>query len=162
MITNKIISALVTITAFPIMLLQPITTFVLGLLVTITFGLLLIPFSVIRNVFFLWPLLGLSFIYERIKVLQPVVAVLGIILATLGDMYVALLPTMGELESRFLKMIVCQAFPFSYSYYLFLTNKRSLESNKIQDQVLKEISKSKPLGEYIELIKERNNNISFE
>lgn len=60
MITNKIIHIVNTITAFIVIPVQLITTFVLGILVRLTFGLLLIPFSIIWIVLFLGPLLGLS------------------------------------------------------------------------------------------------------
>ena len=63
MITNKIISIIISITALPILPVQIITTFVLGILVTLTFGLLLIPFTIIWVVLFLGPLLGLSYVY---------------------------------------------------------------------------------------------------
>ena len=41
----------------------------------------------------------------------PFVAIIGIPLAILGDTYVALLPSMGEMDSRYSKMICCQTFP---------------------------------------------------
>ncbi len=62
MITNKIIDLLITITAFVTVPLQLITTFVLGILVRLTFGLLLFPFSLVWIVLFIGPLLGVSYV----------------------------------------------------------------------------------------------------
>ena len=110
MISNKIIGFFISITGFIVIPIQLITTFLLGLLVKLTFGLLLIPFSIIWVVLFLGPLLGLSYVYERIIIIRPFVAIIGIPLAILGDTYVALLPSMGEMDSRYSKMICCQTF----------------------------------------------------
>jgi hypothetical protein len=158
MITNKIISAIVAITSFIVIPIQLITTFILGLLVKLTFGLLLIPFSIIWIVLFLGPLLGLSYVYERVFIMRLFVAIIGIPLAILGDTYVALLPSMGELDSRYSKMIICQTFPYSYSYFQYSNHKLNLEPDDILNKIFNEVSKSKPLGEYLEHIKQQNLN----
>lgn len=74
-------------------------------------------------------------------------------MAILGDIYCALLPSMGEKDSRYHKMIICQTFPFSYSYFQYSINKLNLEPNNILNKIFEEVSKSKPLGEYLEYIK---------
>ncbi|MFA6597938.1 MAG: hypothetical protein WCS69_09465 [Ignavibacteriaceae bacterium] len=158
MITNKIISAVIGITGFIVVPIQIITTFVLGLLVKLTFGLLLIPFSIIWIVLFLGPLLGLSFVYERIAILRPFVAIIGIPLAVVGDTYVALLPSMGEMNSRYSKMIYCQTFPYTWRYLQFSNNKLNLEQDDILDKIFQEVSSSKSLGEFLENIKQQNYN----
>lgn len=158
MVTNKIISIFVTITSFIVVPLQLITTFILGLLVKLSFGLLLIPFSIIWVALFLGPLLGLSYVYEKVFIVRPFAAIIGIPLAIIGDTYVALLPSMGELESRYSKMIICQTFPYSFSYFQFSNHKLNLESGDLLNKVFVEVSKSKPLGEYINLIIEQNLN----
>lgn len=99
MITNKIIHIIIAITGLIVIPVQIITTFVLGLLVSLTFGLLLIPFSIIWIVLFLGPLLGLSFVYERLAITRPFISIIGIPLAVIADTYVALLPSMGEMGS---------------------------------------------------------------
>lgn len=158
MITNKIISAFISITGFIVVPIQLITTFILGLLVKLTFGLLLIPFSIIWVVLFLGPLLGLSYVYERIIIAKLFVAIIGIPLAILGDTYVALLPAMGEMDSRYSKMIICQTFPYTYSYFQYSNHKLDLGPDNIINKIFEEVSKSKPLGEYLETIKQQNLN----
>lgn len=158
MITNKIISVIVTITSFIVVPIQLITTFILGLLVKITFGVLLIPFSIIWVVIFLGPLLGLSYVYERIFLLRPFVAIIGIPFAVIGDTYVALLPSMGELDSRYSKMVICQTFPYSYSYFQYSNHKLYLEPTNILNKIFVEVSKSKPLGEYLNLVEQQSLN----
>jgi hypothetical protein len=70
MITNKIIRIIIAITGFVVIPIQMVTTFILGILVSLTFGLLLTPISLIWTVLFLGPLLGLSYVYERITILR--------------------------------------------------------------------------------------------
>src|SRR3989344_1544793 len=101
MLTNKIISIIISITAILIIPIQIITTFVLGLLVTLTFGLLLVPISLIWTALFLTPLLGLSKVYERIPILRFPISIIGISIAVLGNIYTAIMPSMGEVESRY-------------------------------------------------------------
>ena len=74
MITNKIIHIIIAVTAPICIPVQLVTCFVLGLLVSLTFGFLLIPISVIWVVLFLGPLLGLSYVYERIAILRPFIS----------------------------------------------------------------------------------------
>ena len=162
MITNKIISALVAITGVIVVPIQLITTFILGILVKLTFGLLLIPFSIIWIVLFLGPLLGLSYVYERVFILRPFVAIIGITLAVLGDAYVALLPSMGELDSRYSKMICCQTFPYTYRYFRFSNHKFQLEPNDILYRIFEEVSKAKPLKNYLENLMQQNQRQSYE
>jgi len=39
---------------------------------------------------------------------------LGIPLALIGDIYVSLIRSMGEMESRIVKMLYCQTFPYTW------------------------------------------------
>jgi hypothetical protein len=158
MITNKIISVLLTAISFLVVPTQIITTLLLGLLVKLSFGLLLIPFSIIWNVLFLGPLLGLSYLFENVLILRPIVSIIGIPLAIIGDTYVALIPSMGETESRYSKMVLCQTFPFTFRYFQFSNNKLKLSSNDVLFKIFAEVSKSKPLGSYLELLIQQNQN----
>jgi hypothetical protein len=152
MLANKIISVVIAVTGFIVVPIQLITTFILGLLVKITFGFLLIPFSIIWIILFLGPLLGLSFVYERVYILRIISAIIGIPIAVLGDTYVALLPSMGEMESRYSKMILCQTFPYTFRYLQFSKGKFLLEKDDILFTIFVEVSKAKPLGNYLENI----------
>lgn len=113
MVTNKIIDIIITITAWVVLPVQIVTTFVLGILVNLTFGLLLLPFSLIWMVLFFGPLLGLSYVWERIPVARLFISAVGVPLAVLGDIFVCLIPSMGEIESRVVKLLYCQTFPFT-------------------------------------------------
>lgn len=158
MLTNKIISVLNSITAFIVIPIQMITTFILGIFVSLTFGLLLIPFSVIWIVLFLGPLLGLSYVYERIVIIRPFVSIIGIPLSVIADIYVALLPSMGEKDSRYVKMLYCQTFPYTWTFDQFYRHKLNINQNIIFNKIIKEVSAVKPLGQFIEDIKQKNEN----
>lgn len=153
MITNKIILIFISITAVIVIPIQMITTFVLGILVTLTFGLLLIPISLIWVVLFFGPLLGLSYVYERIAILKPILSVVGIPLAVLGNIYVALMPSMGEWESRFEKMIICQTFPYTWRYMRLQKGNNVIENNDVLTKILQEVSKAKPLSKYLDILR---------
>jgi len=110
---NKILDTLITISAFVVLPVQLVTTFVLGLLVNLTFGLFLIPISLVWIALFLGPLLGLSWLWGKTPLLRVPVAVLGIPLALLADTYACLMPSMGETKSRVEKILMCQTWPFT-------------------------------------------------
>lgn len=149
MITNKIISIIISITAFIVIPVQIITTFVLGILVSLTFGLLLIPISFIWTVLFLGPLLNLSYIYERMPILRPFISIIGIPLAVFGNAYVALMPSMGEKDSRYAKMIICQTFPYAWRFNQFQNNKLNIGKDDVLTKILQEVSRAEPLNKYL-------------
>jgi hypothetical protein len=86
---NKILDILISISAWVVLPVQLVTTFLLGLLVKLTFGLLLIPLSFVWEAFFLGPLLGLSWLWGKLPLLRVPVAGFGIPLALLADTYVS-------------------------------------------------------------------------
>ena len=149
MFTNKIIHIIIVITSFIVVPVQIVTTFVLGLLVSLTFGLLLIPISLLWIVLFLGSLLGLSYVYERIVILRPFISIIGIPLAVIGDTYVALMPSMGEMDSRYQKLILCQTFPYTWKFIQFQNNKLNIGENDVLIKILREVSKAKPLDKYL-------------
>lgn len=153
MITNKIIHTLIDVTSFVVIPVQIVSTFVLGIFVSLTFGLLLIPISVAWMVIFFYPLLGLSYVYERIAILRPFISIIGIPLAVLGDTYVALIPSMGEMESRFEKLIICQIFPYTWKYLQLVKGKANLENNDALTKILREVSNAKPLKIYLDRLR---------
>jgi hypothetical protein len=122
MIANKILTVLSAPVALVTLPLQFVTTLIGGILVAITFGLLLIPISAIWIVLFYGPLLGLSWVWEKVEplpVLPLLVAIVGVPLAILGSEYVALMPSMGEIESRTEKLRLCWTWPFTLEYMGF-------------------------------------------
>lgn len=152
-ITNKIIHIIIAITGLIVVPVQAITTFVLGILVSLTFGLLLIPISLVWTILFLGPLLGFSYVYEKIIILRPFISVIGIPLAVIGDTYVALMPSMGDMDSRFEKLISCQTFPYTWRYFQLIRGKDVIESNDALTKVLREVSKAKPLSRYLDTLR---------
>jgi len=150
MITNKIVLTIISVTALIFIPIQLITTFVLGILVTLTFGLLLIPFNIIWLVLFYFPLIALSYIYDHISILKPFVAIIGIPLAVLGDTYVALIPSMGEMNSRYAKMVHCQTFPYTWRFFQYLRDKLDIEKHGILNQIFYAISTAGPLKKYLD------------
>jgi hypothetical protein len=116
--------------------LQFVTTAVGGCLVGCTFGLLLIPLSLVWMVF-LALLLATSWVWDRLELLRvpplvaivrAAVAVVGIPLALIAEIYVSLMPSMGDLEGRFEKLVTCWVWPFSLDYWRFSVRSKPLES----------------------------------
>jgi len=119
MLTNniiRIVGGLLSIFLIPII---PISTFVLGLLVSLTFGLLLLLISLVWSFLFYFPLLGLSFTYENFTILRPIIGVIGIPIAIIGEIFVSLMPSMGENDSKMAKLLSATSFPFTYSISVF-------------------------------------------
>lgn len=125
MLTNNIIRIVTGLLGFLLIPIIPISTFFLGLLVSFTFGLFLLPISLIWSACFYFPLLGLSFIYENFKLLRPIAAIIGIPIAILGEVFVSLMPSMGETDSKMAKWLSATSFPFTYSI-LHINNPKKL------------------------------------
>ena len=117
MITNRILEIILGVISIVVIPIQIITTFILGILISITFGLLLFPLNFIWTIIFLYPLIGLSYVYEKLAILRIPVAIIGIPLAVLGNTFAALIPAMGETESRISKLLLTESFPYSWHYH---------------------------------------------
>lgn len=150
MITNKIILGIIGILSIIVIPIQIISTFVLGLLVSLTFGLLLVPISFIWIVLFLGPLLGLSYVYERVSILRFVTSIIGIPIALIGDVYVSLMPSMGEWDSRFQKLIMCETFPYTWKFIQYQKGKINITKEDALTKILKEVSKDSVLDKYLD------------
>lgn len=150
MITNKIIHIFIAITGIIIIPVQMVTTFILGILVSLTFGLLLIPISMVWTVCFLGPLLGLSYTFERVTILRPFISIIGIPLAVIGVIFVALMPAMGEMDSKFEKLILCRTFPYSWRFIQFQNDKLNIGKNDVLAKILRVISRGKPFNKYLD------------
>ena len=146
MITNKILNTIIGILSIIVIPIQLVTTLALGLLGQLTFGLILFPFSLVWVICFLGPLLGLSWLWQHAKILRFPLALLGVPLAVLGYTYTALLPSMGEADSRISKLMLCSTWPFSFQCWNMIS-KQSLPSGSLADpfaRVLYGLSKSTP------------------
>jgi len=149
MITNKIIDILLTVTAWVVVPIQIITTFILGILVQLTFGLLLIPLSLLWAILFLRPLLFLSYIWERVPFMRPLISILGIPLAVVADAYVCLTPSMGEMDSRIVKLLYCQTFPYTWRFHQFHNRKLKIDPSDNLNEIFSRISKDVAIRQYL-------------
>lgn len=156
MFANKILNILITITSVILIPIQLVSTFVLGLLVEITFGLPLIIFSLVWVTVFYIPLLCISFAYEQYLLLRPITAAIGVPLAVLAHAYVAMLPSMGETEGRYLKLIYCEVFPYTYRFDLFYRNKLKVNDGDILHRIFNQSLTTDPLNKVITKIVKDN------
>jgi hypothetical protein len=144
MLACRILNVLVTIFLVVTIPLQVVTTAVGGCLASLTLGFLLLPLSAVWMVF-LGLLLGTSWLWDRAERLRlpPLVvlvhiplAVVGIPLALLSAIYAALLPSMGDIESRHMKIVTCWVWPFSLDYWKFATWLRQTENEHEDPKVM--------------------------
>lgn len=98
---------------FPTIILIPPVTIIMAILVTCTFGLLLLPLSALW-LLFLGFLMGSSWLWIKIPVSRPLLIIPGVLLATLAGVYVSLVPDMGEKYQKVLKMGMADTWPYSF------------------------------------------------
>ena len=126
MFTNKVLKVLLFVTTIVVIPLQLVTTFVLGLLVSLTFGLLLIPISVIWVVVFLGPLFCGSWLGHRFPLFREVIGILLLPVAVLANAYAAMMPSMGEMENRATKLLTSSTWPFTWEFIQFQSGRIDL------------------------------------
>ena len=97
----------------PLIILQLISTFVLGIVVQITFGLALLPMS-IPWLPMMRLMLGGSRLWIAVPVLRPVLIVPLLLVSQIAGKYVAFMPSMGEWDSRMMKLAICHGCPASH------------------------------------------------
>jgi hypothetical protein len=71
-------------------------------------------------------------------------------LAVIGDTYVALMPSMSEMDSRYEKLILCQTFPYTWRFLQFQNNKLNIGKSDVLTRILREVSRAKPLDKYLD------------
>jgi hypothetical protein len=120
--TNKILQTLNLFFSFLITPVAFVTTFVLSILSALTLNLLLIPVSLVWAVLFWFPLLGLYYVWERVKLVRFLISIVGIPLAFVANVFVSLIPPMGDKKGRVNKLIYTEMFPFTYSFFSELRN----------------------------------------
>ncbi|MCH8153121.1 MAG: hypothetical protein IH830_12215 [Planctomycetes bacterium] len=134
LLANAILSVLSSVLGVVTLPVQCVTTFVLGILVRLTFGLLLLPISLVWVIVFLGPLLGTSWLWDKMPLLRLPLAMIGIPLALLASVYVCLMPSMGEFESRYAKLRICWTWPFSLDYVRYSGGKLDDDDRKVRIQ----------------------------
>ena len=136
MTANRILDLIITILAFVVVPIQLVTTFVLGVLVSCSFGLLLLPLSLVW-VALIFPLIGASWFCSRFEILRNPVGFIGIPWVVVAHIYSCLVPSMGEFESRAHKLMLAEAWPFCWEYWRFGNGRLDIWSS--EGQVLRTI-----------------------
>jgi len=134
MLANRLLNPILTLLALVLLPVQLLTTALLGLLVTLTFGLLLLPISAVWVVL-LFPLLGASRVCSKVPPLRSLVGLLLLPLAVVANSYAALMPSMGELESRAIKLLLTSAWPFSWELWQFSRGRLDLNAPEAEQLV---------------------------
>ena len=117
---SDVLGHLFDIPLFPfIILLVPLSTFVLGILTGCTFGLVLLPFTVMW-LLLLGLLMATSWLWVRVAFIRPFLLLPGVAFARLAGLYAALMPEMGDWESRATKQALCNVWPHSIHVFRFL------------------------------------------
>ncbi len=142
MIANRILDVILTMLAWVVLPVQFVTTLLLGILVSITFGLLLLPISFIWMILF-FPLLGASWLGSKMNILRNLIGIIGIPLAVVSNVYACLMPSMGEYESRAAKLMITESWPFTWEFWLFQTGSLDIESinNTPLGEILNKVSR---------------------
>jgi hypothetical protein len=117
---NTTIHAIIKILIIPLNILSLVTTLVSGIIAAIPLvNLAYILLITLIWQMFLWPLLALAWAWEKLpKLIQPVLALPGIPLAVLGNVFVSLHGAMSaDPEDRvghFTKQGLCQQWPYVF------------------------------------------------
>ncbi len=135
-------------TVFLLIPVQLITTFVVGLLVSLSFGILLLPISLVWALLS-FPMIGASWLSAKADWLRTPIGLVGIPWAIIANIFVALMPSMGELESRAAKLMLTESWPYSWECRMFQIGKADLADphNSSLRAVLDRISRHNPLME---------------
>ena len=127
MFANRMFHIAETLLAWPVGPLQLITTSVLGLLVSLTYGAVLVPINLIYVL--MWGVLvALSWACTKIQALRNPIGVLGLPLALLANTYVCLMPSMGESESRAARLLFTRSWPFCWEFVAFERGRLDIDS----------------------------------
>jgi len=99
----------------PLLLLpvQYISTIILGMLVRVSFGLLLLPMGLIWLPLMLLLLAG-SKAWMAVPILRPFLLLPQALVAMIATVFVQLMPSMGEWDSRMSKLAICYGSPASH------------------------------------------------
>jgi len=100
----------------PLVIVAPVSTFILSLLATFTFGLSQIVLSGIW-----WIPLGIlylsSLLWLKYSWIRPILVLPGVFFSEFSGAYAACMPEMGEWEARATKQALCYSWPRSVLIY---------------------------------------------
>ena len=108
--TVGVIQAITSTLLLPLFVAQIISTLVLGILAGLTFGLVLLPFSLLWLIL-LGPLFATSWLWVKVPLLRPVLLLPGGVYSSVLASYAGLMPEMGDWEARAMKQALCGAWP---------------------------------------------------
>ena len=80
------------------------------------FGVLIFPVLSVIWLPFFGVTLGLSRLYRAAPWLSIPIGVVGIPFALVGTIYTGLIPSMGEIEQKWVKLSICDSFPFTADF----------------------------------------------
>ena len=121
----------VIIPTLPLILISIPVKNILGLAVGCTFGILLLPLSLVWLPF-LGYLLGTSWLWLKVPVLRPLLIIPSVLVATVGNTFVAFVPDMGEPFQKQLKGVFCDSWP--YSWLIYQLRKELYTIDDVEDQ----------------------------
>jgi len=124
MLANRTLWATTGFLGLILIPLSAVTTLILGLAVTLSCGLLLAPISLIWLVL-LCPLLFASWYCRESRVVREIVGFLILPWAILTNCFVVLMPSMGKVENRAWKLMLSDAWPFTWEFWLFSSGRLS-------------------------------------
>jgi hypothetical protein len=143
MITNRILNILLLVIGTVLIPVQIITTLVLGIAVTLTFDLLLIPIGMVWSIL-LYPMIAVSWIGHKVPVLREVLGIIFIPWVILAGVYAQLMPSMGLADRRSARQMMCGTWPYTWEFTQFLDGEFDLNApNSVAatvNKVVKELS----------------------
>jgi hypothetical protein len=84
-------------------------------------------------------MLALSWLCNKVPILRDVVGVIFVPWAVVAFTFVALMPSMGEVENRASKLMFCESWPYTWEFWQFLSRKLHLESSDLGAVTLNEV-----------------------
>ena len=160
MITNRILEIILGLISVLVIPIQIVTTFVLGILIRLTFGLLTHPLNLVWSLLFFYPLIGLSYVYEKATFLRVFVSIIGILFAVLGNTYTSLVPGMQEPDKRLSRLILTESFPYSWHFYQLTLENTAIKYTNEFPNLLEFFSRIKAKDKrwiYVNKLKRENN-----
>lgn len=96
----------------PLVLLQLLTTSILGCIPSI----LLFPFTLIWLIL-LYVILATDYLWEKIIIIRPLFIIPGVLISEVANSYVGLLPAFGDWAKRAKNLAICESWPKSRLIY---------------------------------------------
>ncbi len=116
--TQRVVSLVAGALGIPLLPVRFLSGFVLGCLISLSFGLLLLVLSLVYVVVFFSALLALSWLWLRVPLLRLPVALLGVPWAVLAYSFVTLVPEGPEdQEAAVSKRLFTILWPYSWPYF---------------------------------------------